>query len=96
MSYAYIQDVPINLGLYQQIKAELGDEPPKGLIVHVVGQTEQGLRYLDVWESKEDCDRFFVEQVHPALDRVFARAGFQQPASEPCRQELDVREVWKP
>lgn len=96
MTYAWIQDVPINLAIYEQIKAELGDQPPQGLIVHLVAQTEHGLRYVDVWESREAHDRFFEDRVHPALGRVFARVGFQPPAEEPPRQELDVRDIWKP
>ncbi len=96
MAYGWVQDVPITMEIYQQIKAEFGAEIPEGLIVHVVSQTERGLRYLDIWESKEDWERFRETRLHPALGRVFARIGFQRPAGEPPMQELDVREVWKP
>jgi hypothetical protein len=96
MAYAWMQEVPISMEVYQQLKAELGPEIPGGLIVHVVSQTERGLRYLDVWESKEDWERFRDVRLHPALGRVFSKIGFQPPAGEPPMQELDVREVWKP
>ncbi len=96
MAYAFVQDVPITMEIYEQIKAEIGAEVPRGLIVHVVAQTERGLRYVDVWESKEDWERFRDERVHPTLEQVFARIGFQRPAGEPPMQELEVREVWKP
>lgn len=96
MAYAWVQNVPITMEIYRQIKTELGTEVPGGLIVHVVSQTEPGLRYLDVWESKEAWERFRDTRLHPAVGRVFARIGFQPPAGEPPMQELDVREVWKP
>lgn len=94
MPYAWTQEVPINMDMYQQIRAELGDELPLGLIVHVVSTTDRGLRYLDVWESEADCNRFTGQRLHPAIGRVFARAHFQPPAEEPPREMVDVREVW--
>ena len=96
MTYAFVQDVPINQEVYQQLMAEIGDECPKGLVVHMVARTETGLRYLDVWESKEAWERFRDERVHPSLDKVFKRIGFQRPSEEPPMQELDVVEVWRP
>ncbi len=96
MTYAFVQDVPIDLRLYERIKADLGGAPPAGLIVHVVEQTDAGLRYLDVWESEEACDRFTEERLHPVVGRVLAEAGFRPPDGEPPRRRIDVREVWKP
>lgn len=49
-----------------------------------------GLRYIDVWESKEQCDRAFDERVHPAVDAAF---GGARPPVEPSRDVLDVVEV---
>jgi heme-degrading monooxygenase HmoA len=96
MAYGWMQDVPITMEMYQQIRAELGTEAPGEMIVHVVSQTERGLRYVSVWESKEAWERFRDARLHPAVGRVFARNSFQPPAGEPPMQELDVREVWKP
>jgi len=53
MTYAFTQDVPITLDIYHEIKADLGEQPPEGLIVHLAQVMEDGhLRYLDVWESE--------------------------------------------
>lgn len=93
MTYAFHMDVPINMDIYKRIRAELGEETPQGLIVHVVFQREQGLRYLEVWESKEDWDRFEEERLHPAVDRIFERAGRERPA-EPDRLSVGVTDVW--
>lgn len=98
MSYAYTQDVPINWSIYEQIRGELGWETPPGLITHLVIELpEGGLRYVDVWETKEDCDAFFRDRVHPAVDRVLARAGrSRQQVGEPCSSPIRVKEVWAP
>lgn len=97
MPYAYTQDVPINWAVYEKIRVELGWNPPAGLITHLVVELPQGLRYIDVWESKEDCDRFFADRVHPAVDRVLARAGrSREQTGEPCQTAITVREVWAP
>jgi hypothetical protein len=37
----------------------LSDWPVEGILSHVAGQTENGFRVVDVWESKEACDRFW-------------------------------------
>lgn len=43
------------------------DEMPQGLIIHTAGPTETGFRLFDVWESREDLDRFIKQYVEPAL-----------------------------
>lgn len=42
-------------------------EPIQGLIVHTAGPTPTGWRLFDVWESREDLDRFMKEYVEPAM-----------------------------
>ncbi|WP_242333614.1 MULTISPECIES: hypothetical protein [unclassified Anaeromyxobacter] len=93
MAYAFTQDVPIGMEVYRQIRAELGDRPPPGLVVHVVIELEKGLRYLDVWESQEAHRRFVETTLHPIVARVLARAGVAR-AGEPTTQPITVREVW--
>jgi len=84
MTYAFTQDVPIDAAFYRRIVEGLGDDPPKGLITHLaLERPEGGLRYIDVWESEEDCDRFGEE-------RLF---GDQLP-DEPERLPLAVIHVW--
>ncbi len=97
MPYAFTQEVPINWPIYENIRSELGWETPPGLIAHLVIEIPNGLRYVDVWESKQDCDRFFADRVHPAVDKVFARAGrSRQQTGEPCSTPIEVKEVWAP
>ena len=97
MPYAFTQDVPIDAGVYQRIIDGLGDEPPKGLIVHVaVERPEGGLRYIDVWESEQDWDRFAEERLHPVVHPLLAsRFGGGDVPPEPERVPLPVVHVWQ-
>jgi hypothetical protein len=89
--HAFVQDVPIDTEVYRRITAALGSEPMDGLLLHlVVRNPEGGLRYIDVWESEEQCARAFDERVHPAVDAAF---GGHRPPVEPTVTRLDVVEV---
>ena len=88
MVYAYVQDVPIDETLYRRITAELGPEPLAGSLLHLcVRRPDGGLRYIDVWESKEACTKAFDERIHPAVDAAF---GGSRPGTEPTVERLDV------
>jgi hypothetical protein len=41
-----------------QEKAGTRKTPPKGLIVHTIGQVDGQWQSIDIWESAEDADRF--------------------------------------
>jgi hypothetical protein len=91
MVYAFTQDVPIDTDMYARIAAALGDEPMDGLLLHLaVRNPDGGLRYIDVWESEEQCTRAFDERVHPAVDTAF---GGRRPPVEPTVTPLDVIEA---
>ena len=45
------------------------DWPVPGMLVHVAGQTANGFRVVDVWES-EDAFRQFGEKLMPILKEV--------------------------
>jgi hypothetical protein len=97
MTYAFTQDVPIDSALYKRITDELGDDPPKGLIVHIaVERPAGGLRYIDVWNSKEDLDRYTEERLHPVVHTLLAPIFGDQLPPEPERTELSVIHVWRP
>jgi len=93
MSYAFTQDVPIPWAVYQQIRANLGDGAPEGLVVHVVIETEKGLRYVDVWESEQAFRTFVETRLHPAVATALAHAGVSR-RPEPQSHPISVREVW--
>lgn len=45
------------------------DWPVEGLLVHVSGESPQGFRVVDVWQSEEACNRF-GEILAPILQEV--------------------------
>ena len=91
MVYAWTQDIPIDAEFYDRIADALGDAPMDGLLMHLCVQNPAGgLRYIDVWESKEHCDRAFDARIHPAVDAAF---GGARPPVEPTLTELQVVEV---
>jgi hypothetical protein len=94
MTYAVTYDVPIDKDFYAKIADGLGPERPDGLLVHVAhALPEGGLRYVDVWRSEADADRFAEERLHPVVHPLLeAELGFTPP--EPERTPLDVVHVW--
>lgn len=95
MPYAYEQDVPIGPEIYDKIMQRLGKEPLAGCLVHLVIRTgEKSLRYVDVWESKEACERAFAERIHPAVYETFREIGFR-PDGEPVKRELALVEAYR-
>ena len=57
------------LDQYDQVIEKMGLTPsgmtPPGAISHWVAETEDGLRVVDVWETREVFDRFAEEQIGP-------------------------------
>ncbi len=95
MLYAFTQDVPIDTAFYKRVTDALGDDPPKGLIVHLaVERSDGGLRYFDVWETEEDCDRFAEERLHPVVHPLLSEVLGDQVPPEPERTPLPVIHVW--
>ena len=95
MTYAFTQDVPIDASFYQRIVEGLGDAPPKGLISHIaLERPEGGLRYIDLWESEEDCDKFGEERLHPVVHGLLSEIFGDQLPEEPERIPLAVIHVW--
>jgi hypothetical protein len=97
MTYAFIQDVPIDAAFYARIVAGLGDTRPAGLITHLaIERPEGGLRYIDVWETEADCDRFTEERLHPVIHSMLREIFGDQLPPEPERTPVTVVHVWQP
>jgi hypothetical protein len=93
MTYAFTYDVPITTEIYARIKEGLGPERPPGLIAHLTLQIEDGLRYIDVWQSKDDFEVFAESRLHPIVHPILeGMLGFVPP--EPSHTMLDVVDVW--
>ena len=93
--YGFVQDVPIDESFYRQVIDGLGPEPPRGLVAHLaVKRPEGGLRYIDVWESEEDWDRFAEERLHPVVHPMLQGIFGPEVPPEPERVPLGVIDVW--
>jgi hypothetical protein len=94
MAFAFSYDVPIGEDVYRKIQDGLGPEVPDGLVAHVALRLpEGGLRYIDVWRSEEDSERFAEERLHPVVHPLLEEMlGFTPP--EPERTPLEVIHVW--
>ena len=82
MAVAYIQEFPIVEGdlsttNYDAVVAALSlSGAPDGLIVHTAGfdQTDGTFRIFDVWETREQGDRFVKDQLNPILEQMMGGA----------------------
>ena len=90
--YGFTQDLPITTDVYARIMEGIGPEPAAGCVMHAVVRIDGGLRYIDIWESREACDLFLEQRVHPVLKAAFDAGGATLPP-EPARDELDLVDV---
>jgi len=70
MVYASLMEFDVDLDTHIKIGGAVGDAPIKGLILHAGGPSANGVHSLDVWETKEDSERFFTERMMPALQQL--------------------------
>jgi hypothetical protein len=68
MSYAVVKDVFASWEHYREIERSL-EQPPDGLLLHVAGPTDEGIRIIEVWES-EAAWRGFSPELDGALGSV--------------------------
>jgi hypothetical protein len=76
--YAFSYEVPGNEGFYRGIKAELG-AAPEGLLMHMVVQTEGGLRHVNVWRTRQEWEDYRDQTVRPAVNRALSALGIPEP-----------------
>jgi hypothetical protein len=82
MAVIYIQEFPIadrSTKNYDFIADQVGDGPFDGLIVHTAGFDDDAgvFRIMDVWETREQAERFMGEQLQPLIEQ--GPAAFPNP-----------------
>jgi hypothetical protein len=93
MTDAFTCHVPITAEIYARIKDGLGPQIPPGMIAHLAYRTEAGLRYVDVWQTKNDLDAFEHGRLHPVVHPLLQdMLGFVPP--EPPKTALDIVNAW--
>ena len=80
MAIALVIEFPgVTQKQYDKIQDTLGlkgpETWPRGTILHMAGPTAKGWEVVDVWESREQFDRFVTERLAPALKE----AGMPEP-----------------
>jgi hypothetical protein len=76
MAYALIQEwksAAPGTDNYDAMGAKLDavNHPPEGLIVHTAGRDSNGVwRIFDIWESREQAQRFQEERVMPIVQEM--------------------------
>jgi hypothetical protein len=83
MGVAYVQEFPIvdgdlsTAGYDAVVEALNLSSAPDGLIVHTAGfdQTDGTFRIFDVWETREQGERWMADVLNPILERLMADAA---------------------
>jgi hypothetical protein len=91
MTYAFTVRVRQPVEVYDASHAEVlkvaGDQGADGLILHLARAVEDGFEVLEIWQSREQADRFNREVVGPAM----ARAGVPTDGPQPAVEEFEPR-----
>lgn len=89
--YGCVVDVQAPIAVYDAVHAELmrtAGDSVQGLLVHIGRPTHTGFQVIEVWESREQSDRYNAELVGPLVTRL---AGGRVPSpDEQVVQEFDV------
>jgi hypothetical protein len=80
MADAVIHELPEGVGaeLYDAVNEKLTvqDDPPQGLVAHFAGQGPSGrFQIVEVWESRDQFDRFNEERLTPAIEEIAQASG---------------------
>jgi hypothetical protein len=81
MAIAYLQEFQIRDGdtsttNYDAVVEALNlTDAPDGLLIHTAGFDNDVFRIFDVWESREQGERFLGEQLGPILERLGTEAA---------------------
>jgi hypothetical protein len=96
MAIAYVQEFTIQGGdtsttNYDKVVEALGlSEAPDGLLIHTAGfDLDAGVfRILDVWETREQGQRFIDEQLNPVIEPMAeaAQASGDTTFAPPSRE----------
>ena len=67
----------VNAEQIDRLNAEIAPDgnPPPGLVFHFSGPVDGGWQVIDVWESREQFDRFAQERIAPSLVAIGVPAG---------------------
>jgi hypothetical protein len=91
MTYGVVIDIAAPVEVYDEVHAELQRRitgPLDGFLFHVARPTAGGFQVIEVWETKEQCDRYNEEYVTPAIQQLL---GDQAQLPQPVAEEFEPR-----
>jgi hypothetical protein len=103
MAVAFVQEFKLvdddrTTAMYDAVSERaLATLPIKGLIVHTAGFDEDSgvFRIFDVWETREDADRWIEQTLNPILGELMA--GRDEPPTPPDRDSFyELHDVLPP
>lgn len=94
MTWAYVQTMSTSWDDYQRVTDQLGEDVPDGLIVHVAGRHEGGVRIIDVWESQDAFARFGESRLMPAVAGALGEEAVRQGPGH--FEPLEVEHMMRP
>ena len=87
-AYALVQELAASWEEFRWLAAGLYEPAPPGLVVHVAGPTDEGVRVISVWDNEQSWRRFQNERLEPA------RAALGGPARRlPTTRDLRAAQV---
>lgn len=101
MAVAFVQEIPFEPGdhstaNYDAVVERLGEVRPDGLLIHTAGFDDDAgvFRIFDVWETKEQAERFIESQLVPIINDLMA----SQPDAAPPQREgfYELHDVIRP
>ena len=91
MAVLMTMDISIGREHLEAVSTAMGvqDDPPDGLIAHVLTETADGVHVVDIWESQADFQKFNDEQLLPTMQKVLSERGvpLDGPLPEPTFDE---------
>jgi hypothetical protein len=80
-------DLPVGREDLEAVSSAMGvrDDPPDGLIAHVMTPTADGVHVVDIWESRDHFQQFNDARLGPTLQKVLGERGvaLEGPPPEP-------------
>ena len=91
MAVAYVQEFAIadrSTTNYDFVAEQIGEGPFDGLIAHTAGFDDDAgvFRIFDVWETREQAERFIAEHIQPLIEQGPAVFPNPDAATEPTRE----------
>lgn len=69
-AYAQVQEFAASWAEFRSLSAAVYQPAPPGLLVHLAGPTDEGVRVISVWDSETSWRRFQDEQLEPVREAL--------------------------